>query len=1449
MAGLAVILLLAFLAALLAPKNTRNGSELTAMTETDDAGSGLSRSVSHAQNVPVTEPNIVKAEVKASKVKRQRSSRKDGPTVNKRDPFADAEVLELRESEPDAKGHITRVKLLRTQSKYPLVRVEEKISVDSSTRRETVISHTAMIADHIVVRLKPGQTEDNLRALNLKHGADIRKDMGKRSTYLVEFTGADADTVAEAVEAYEREAQLISYAEPDYVVYAVETIPNDSRFNELWGMHNTGQSGGTVDADIDAAEAWDTGTGTDVIVAVVDTGVDYDHEDLAANMWVNPGEIAGNGIDDDNNGYVDDVHGIDAVNTDTDPKDDNSHGTHCAGTIAGVGNNSVGVAGVCWSARIMGLKFLSAGGWGSTSDAITCVDYAALMGARVMNNSWGGGGYSQAMYDAIEDAASSNSLFVAAAGNNGTDNDSIAHYPSTYTNDSIIAVAASDRTEALSYFSCYGLTTVDLAAPGSAILSCTPNDGYASYNGTSMATPHVAGAAALLLSRNSNLSLAELKAALMDSVDPKPAYAGKMVSGGRLNVFNALQKVYGVAFDENTYFVDDWVGLRLVDNGLAGNGTQVVNLWTSDGDAETLTLTETSAGGYIFTNRLWLAGGVANPGNGQFEAGHDTVLYASYYSPTASGIVTGSSTVELFLDIKITTLPQDVAYAVTDFQVQGENNGNVFVGMMVSNEATGEAISFAATNDWLAPAVALATNKGVNRIWVIGTNVYGHYDAESVDITRLSPAGVTNYVSVAGNHTWPYLSWQTASTNINMAIDVGPSGNVVLVTNGTYAGEEIIVSREVQLRSVNGPDSTIIDGEYARRCLSIKANAVVDGFTIKRGYADDNGGGVSMYDGILRNCAVIDNEAYDYGGGVYCELKGLIDSCNISSNTAWDGGGVEIYYADCVVSNCTINQNYAYSYGGGVDCYVDGEIYATVLDGNYAGWYGGGVSCYDGGDIYECTIINNEAWDGGGVECYYGSDISINNSLIAGNLAEGYGGGVDMWVGGEIKGCTIIDNEANTGGGVYCYYAGDIRNSIIYYNAAPNGDNYNDYNGYADFEYTCTVPEFTGLGNLTNEPSLIGMRNPHLLAGSLCIDAGTNGYASGFDIDGEARISNGTVDIGADEWIAGGLTGSLSVAIIADVTSFAVGYPVGFNSDIQGRVTYFTWDFSGTMYTNMPSVNHAWGAQGSYDVVLTAYNIDNPGGISATQSVTVLPAYAYVSLTGGNVSPYDSWSNAAINIQDAIDVSPLGGRVVVTDGVYNVGSYIKSGYGASRIGIDKPVTVESVNGPAVTIIQGTGPQGTGAVRCVYMDTGAVLSGFTLTNGHTVTSGSLYRERVGGGALLDGGGMITNCVISGNSANYRGGGTYAYYGGKVIDSTISGNTVNSYGGGAACYYGGSIEGCLIEGNSSGYNGGGTYCYYGGTVERCKIISNTASQDGGGHMGYSSSSLNNCHISGN
>jgi len=334
----------------------------------------------------------------------------------------------------------------------------------------------------------------------------------------------------------------IEYVEPNYYV-TIDVVPNDPNFHLQYGLHNDGTNGALANADIDAPEAWDVQTGNDVIIAVIDTGVDYTHPDLQGNIWTNPGEIANNGIDDDGNGFVDDIHGWDFANDVNDPVDDHAHGTHVAGIIAAKSNNGIGISGINWNAKIMALKFFDANGIGSTANAIRAINYAVMMGVRISNNSWGGGGFSKALFDTIQAAAAKDHLFVAASGNEALNTDATPHYPSSYDLPNIISVAATDDSDRLASFSNFGSVSVDLAAPGFRIESLIPNGLYQSLSGTSMAAPFVAGAAGLVLSTVSGISAEALKAALLDNADRISSLSGRVATGARLNMSRTLKSL------------------------------------------------------------------------------------------------------------------------------------------------------------------------------------------------------------------------------------------------------------------------------------------------------------------------------------------------------------------------------------------------------------------------------------------------------------------------------------------------------------------------------------------------------------------------------------------------------------------------------------------------------------------------------------------------------------------------------------------------------------------------------------------------------------------------------------------------------------------------------------------------------------------------------------------
>ncbi len=398
--------------------------------------------------------------------------------------------------------------------------------------------NTKVYADgELLVKFKSASHKMSVEQFNEQFGAEVVErftDLGWQRIKLPENL-----SIEEALEIY-RNSEQVEAVQPNYY-YRLLAAPNDPQFSSMYGLQK-----------ISAPAAWDLATGsTNTVVAVIDTGAKLDHEDLAANLWTNSGEINNNGVDDDGNGFIDDYYGYDFFYNDADPSDENGHGTHTAGTIGAVGNNLLGVTGVNWNVRMMTIKIYDNDGFGTTAAMlINAYNYVRMMknrgvNIRVTNNSYGGCdeacGYDQATKDAIDALGATGVLQVFSAGNSNQNLEATPFYPTSYTTPSILAVASSTSTDTRSGFSNYGAASVDIAAPGSGILSTYRSPLYATLSGTSMAGPHAAGAAALLSSYNPNLSAASLKATLMNTVDVLSAWNSVVKTGGRLNAARALQ--------------------------------------------------------------------------------------------------------------------------------------------------------------------------------------------------------------------------------------------------------------------------------------------------------------------------------------------------------------------------------------------------------------------------------------------------------------------------------------------------------------------------------------------------------------------------------------------------------------------------------------------------------------------------------------------------------------------------------------------------------------------------------------------------------------------------------------------------------------------------------------------------------------------------------------------
>lgn len=732
----------------------------------------------------------------------------------------------------------------------------------------------------------------------------------------------------------------------------------------------------------------------------------------------------------------------------------------------------------------------------------------------------------------------------------------------------------------------------------------------------------------------------------------------------------------------------------------------------------------------------------------------------------------------------------------------------------------------------------------------------------------------THYVSLEStNPTPPYTNWLTAATNIQDAVNAALAGDEIVVSNGIYASgrrmvgtnllfNRVAVDKALALRSASGPTNTVIqgyqapgttNGDSAVRCVYLSDGASLSGFTLTNGATrpnkdnslDQNGGGVwcESTNSVVTNCVIVGNSAYYHGGGVY---GGTLDNCTLTGNSAGYGGGA----SDSTLNNCILSGNSATEGGGGA---YGSTLYNCALSGNSANWLGGGACL---GTLNNCTLRRN----------------------FATNWWFSAGGGAS---GGTLNNCILIENSARYGGGASprLWSPGiGLYNCILYFNTAMVGANYEE--SYSTLNFCCTTPlPDHGLGNIDADPLFMDYANGNLRlqSNSPCINAGDNLHVQSLtDLDGKQRLVGDYVDIGAYEYQLKAPT-PVSPSIQAVYTRVVPGTPLEFTAQIGGHATASRWDFGdGTVVSNqLPSVAHSWAETGDYKVTLWAYNDDNPGGISASVIVNVVPQPVhYVNANSASpAAPYTSWASSAADIQSAVDAAeteslpPGSVLVLVSNGVYAAGGRaVPSTTTTNRVVVDKPLVLRSVNGPQFTVIEGlripgtTNGCGDGAIRCVYLTNDASLSGFTVTNG--ATQGSWDLGGSGGGIWCESrAAVISNCVVVGNSAAREGGGVCGgtlsdcilatnttIFGGGTFDSTLTHCTFignSAWEGGGAC--GSTLNDCMLtlnRGVGDVYASGGAAA--GSFLNSCTLASNSVARLGGGAMHCV---LNSCILTGN
>jgi len=926
-------------------------------------------------------------------------------------------------------------------------------------------------------------TQKEKRVLGRLQRAPIRgKVPNLERIYKIRLDCPTEQSLQEALEAYRNNPE-VEYAELNYKA-TIESAPNDPLYHNQWAL-----------SKINATDAWDIYTGSSqIIVAVLDTGVDYHHRDITNNMWINYDEHEGiEGVDDDNNGYIDDIYGYNFIYYNNgDPADDNGHGTHCAGIIAAKGNNDLDISGVCWNTKIMALKAFNYDAGGYTYDLMEAIIYAVTNGADIISNSWSvkekfpGDSMIQSLKEAFDYAHSQGVISIAAAGNYNTDEP--IYYPACYQN--VIAVAATDSQDNRTSYSNYG-NWVDIAAPGHDILSLrganlSPEDAtlYNQYlmkmNGTSMACPHVAGACALMLSANPTLTYREVYNKLIETVDP---ISPGICHSGRLNIFKAMQAVVPsqgyIKFDQDYYTHTSRVGLLLADRDLKGRGSQEVTITAEGGDIEDVVLTETSAAFGVFIGKMTISSGPPIINDGILQATSGEMITTTYFDPdVGTGNVTST----------------DIAYidyespVIIDIQIEKQAHQATIT--FTTNEPTRAKIHYGSTPDKPFPLSKedLAVTTGHTfELQSLNPETDYFFVIDLVDQAGNEVTVENNsqfYSFITDSDTIGFRVPEAYST-IQAAINNASDGDTIWIANGTHTGignkNVDFKGKAITVKSENGPDNCIIDcdnngfGFYFR--MGEGPNSVLEGVTIKNGNVSRQGGAIYC-DGSspkIINCKIAWNEAGKYGGGMYNlnNSNPILIDCLFQENSAGtnqsesgNGGGIcNLVNSNPTLINCEFFQNSATYQGGGM--YNEGNSSPTII---------------------KCSFYENDSKNGGGIYNFSNSNPVLTNCIFVDNSAE-FGGAIlnasstnrDPSITTLIN-CILFRNSAEKmAGGIMNSLGGAsiLNNCILWNNSDLNGTNEsaqidNTNSSQDSVANYCCIQGWTGnikgIGNIDNDP-------------------------------------------------------------------------------------------------------------------------------------------------------------------------------------------------------------------------------------------------------------------------------------------------------------------------------------------------------------------------------------------